>query len=420
MVDHPVASLVVRYSRQSSMSPSSEPESYSAHTASSETHNRARYALLRDHANVLRAQILLSIPLVFIAGAVLWFQSDRASVVVACCIVLVSVAISGLILRSITPETALDSLENRVAAIQVSGGIGWGALILIAMPTASTNQLFVALLVPIAMASNAMETSSSPRTFLGFQLPFATLATLAFWFRTESGSAQIVFAIVLCTVYFTVLARIRGQAAQEHAELALRNESLAAKLQVLNDDLAYRSTHDTLTSLPNRLAIERYLHEAIVDAEQKPVAALFIDLDGFKHINDTMGHDAGDDLLVIVARRFSQAVPEDSLLGRLGGDEMVVLWPGFGQVAEVHRVADALLESLNSVITVVGTPHTVGASIGVSITSPSCRTARDLLRFADIALYEAKGRGGNQWVGFTNHMLDTPNTTKGRLSIETA
>ncbi len=177
-----------------------------------------------------------------------------------------------------------------------------------------------------------------------------------------------------------------------------------------DEELAFMATHDSLTGLPNRTLILDRVEQMLVRARRNhtPVAALFIDLDNFKSINDTLGHDAGDELLRAVAARLDGIVRATDALGRLGGDEFVVIAEDLSLAAGPELVAERLLEALKQPFTLDGgdgaTTLMVTASVGIAAgVRPS---AGDLLRDADIAMYRAKWDGKNRYVVFEAVMQD--------------
>lgn len=368
----------------------------------------ARRTLVDDHVRLMRTSLPTAMAATLVASGILWFHSNRVAVASVTIFILVFAAISMAMLRRINDSATNESAESWLIVMQIMGGLSWGSLFLVAMPYSADAQLLAAMMIQIGMAANAMESVSSERTFYAFHIPFSALSLVAIGLRADQLPPIAIFAIAISTIYFAVLARARAHTALDHATLAVQNKSLTSELQALNQDLAHRSTHDTLTGLPNRLAIERSLDKAMTEADLRPVAILFVDLDGFKDINDTMGHNVGDDLLVTVARRYAKVVPDHALLGRLGGDEMIVILQNDGHLDAIHNIADRLIESLAAPIAIADTTKQIGASIGVAKTSATCRTARDLLRTADIALYQAKALGGNQWVDFTPEMTHKP------------
>jgi diguanylate cyclase (GGDEF)-like protein len=175
------------------------------------------------------------------------------------------------------------------------------------------------------------------------------------------------------------------------------------------DELAHLATHDALTGLPNRTLIRDRIEQMIIRARlsQDPVAALFVDLDNFKAINDTLGHRAGDELLCAVAARLGAVVRETDALGRLGGDEFVVIADGLSLAAGPELIAERLLEALAEPFKLgeaEDTAVTVKASVGIATGDRA--SADDLLRDADIAMYRAKWDGKNRYVVFETEMQD--------------
>jgi diguanylate cyclase (GGDEF)-like protein len=184
--------------------------------------------------------------------------------------------------------------------------------------------------------------------------------------------------------------------------------------------LAFMATHDTLTGLPNRTLILDRAEQALLRAERQktPVAALFVDIDNFKSVNDTLGHEAGDELLQHVTARLQGVVRATDALGRLGGDEFVVIAEGVSLQAGPELIAERLLEALGEPVHISvpqETQLTVTASIGVAVGARN--SPEELLRDADIAMYRAKKDGKNRFVVFES---DMQHAIQGRMSLEIA
>ncbi len=165
--------------------------------------------------------------------------------------------------------------------------------------------------------------------------------------------------------------------------------------KALEKRLEHRALHDPLTGLGNRaLFAERVTHALLRSTrERKQVAVLFLDLDGFKAVNDTLGHGAGDELLVAVAERLRSCTrPEDSV-ARLGGDEFALLLEGAEVLGDAVGVAQRILVALATPVTVRDRALLVGASIGVALAAEGGVGAKELLRNADLAMYRAKSDG---------------------------
>jgi len=184
------------------------------------------------------------------------------------------------------------------------------------------------------------------------------------------------------------------------------------------DELAFLATHDALTGLPNRTLILDRVEQMLVRArrEQSPIAALFIDLDNFKTINDTLGHTAGDELLRCVAARLSAAVRETDAVGRLGGDEFIVIAGELSLQSGPELIAERLLAALAQPFTLAEhseVPLRVSASIGIA--HGERPSAGELLRDADIAMYQAKWDGRQRHVMFESGMQSA---MQSRMELE--
>lgn len=177
------------------------------------------------------------------------------------------------------------------------------------------------------------------------------------------------------------------------------------------DEIRHLAFYDPLTRLPNRRLLLDRLRQAVIACARSDaaVALLFIDLDNFKTLNDTMGHDKGDLLLESVARRLMACVREQDTVARLGGDEFVIMVEGLsrhgGDAADHARVvAQKVLDGLNQAHDLNGLRYTCTASIGVSLFGPECDTVDELLKRADLAMYQAKAAGRNTLRFFDPHM----------------
>ncbi|HTD07174.1 diguanylate cyclase domain-containing protein [Undibacterium sp.] len=157
---------------------------------------------------------------------------------------------------------------------------------------------------------------------------------------------------------------------------------------------------DVLTGLPNRRLLKDRLDTAIKHASRNSLAVgvLYLDLDGFKQVNDSFGHDCGDKLLKIVADRLLSTSREEDTIARIGGDEFVIVLAKIRQASDVHRLASELVRAVSEPCIIDGHLIKVTASIGVSFYPHNAREADDLVNYADKALYEAKRCGKNQYL----------------------
>jgi diguanylate cyclase (GGDEF)-like protein len=158
---------------------------------------------------------------------------------------------------------------------------------------------------------------------------------------------------------------------------------------------AHAARHDVLTGLPNRAHFEEWLHHVLADGRRSSMtpALIYMDLDGFKPVNDGHGHRAGDHVLVEVAKRLRAALREGDLLARLGGDEFVAVMRHCGDMAEAGLLAQRLIDALSTPISFEGTPLRVGASAGVAKADAAHGSVDALLGAADAAMYRAKVSG---------------------------
>jgi diguanylate cyclase (GGDEF)-like protein len=188
--------------------------------------------------------------------------------------------------------------------------------------------------------------------------------------------------------------------------------------KILEDRLAYQAYHDALTGLPNRAMFVQRLDQAVqrLGRRQPQIALLFLDLDRFKLVNDTLGHEAGDQLLIAVAERLQSCVRPFDVVARLGGDEFTVLLDGVADDDEVVRVARRIIHAVTIPVTLLGSREVfVSTSIGIVRPADDRAVAADLLRDADTALYRAKERGRNQFAIFDASMGEA---TRERVALE--
>ncbi|MEJ2620101.1 MAG: EAL domain-containing protein, partial [Candidatus Thiodiazotropha sp.] len=174
------------------------------------------------------------------------------------------------------------------------------------------------------------------------------------------------------------------------------------------DNLQHLAHHDSLTNLPNRALFLMRLQQAISKAKRSnmQLAVLFVDLDRFKEINDSLGHAVGDMVLKEAARRFSESVREEDLLARLGGDEFTFISEGLAKPQHAAIIAQQIIQSLELPFEMNSHQFFLTASIGISVDPQDGRTADTLLRNADAAMYKAKDEGKNTFQYYTADMTE--------------
>ncbi len=208
------------------------------------------------------------------------------------------------------------------------------------------------------------------------------------WFRRKGGD-----------VYASWLAitTIKDQKEQPKNYVGIFTDITQRKL--IEENLQKMAHYDVLTGLPNRALFNDRLENAIAEAKRDStqLALLFIDLDGFKPINDKLGHDTGDLLLGAVADRLKQCIRASDTVARLGGDEFAAILRKVGDEADVATVAKKILHVIDSKFYIKGHTCSVGASIGIALYPKDATEAEDLLKKADMAMYNVKHSGKNNY-----------------------
>lgn len=195
--------------------------------------------------------------------------------------------------------------------------------------------------------------------------------------------------------------RRRSRETESYDQLPLQSlsqdtQEYIEKLVEQRSQAHYRQAHfDALTHLPNRAHFQHHLHETIIQSKNQSFALLFLDLDGFKAVNDTLSHQVGDELLQLVSARLQSAVREDDFISRLGGDEFCIL------VDETNRenlqiVCDRIISEVSRGYWIQNTQVSVSTSIGIALYPQDAKFANDLINYADQALYFAKHSGKKQ------------------------
>lgn len=197
------------------------------------------------------------------------------------------------------------------------------------------------------------------------------------------------------------------------------HRKVQAQLLEKQQHLDHLAHHDQLTGLPNRLYLAAHLPGAIEDAKRtgSMLAVLFLDLDRFKHINDSRGHETGDKLLKAVSQRIRATMRNEDVVVRMGGDEFIVVLKTVRSTDQVNDAASRITEAMSAPVIVDGRPLVTTASIGVSLYPRDGSDMGELLRHSDTAMYQAKDRGRNNFQLFSPIMA---RRLKERMAIETS
>ncbi|HEX8949087.1 MAG TPA: EAL domain-containing protein [Dissulfurispiraceae bacterium] len=216
---------------------------------------------------------------------------------------------------------------------------------------------------------------------------------------------------------------LEAKVRERTAELALTNEKLQKEFverKRIEEEVKHMAHHDSLTGLPNRRFFNDILNFRVAEMNRrrKKLAILFLDLDRFKEINDTLGHDAGDKLLVEIAGRLRASIRGSDTVARIGGDEFNIILSDIARVEDISSIAEKILDSCKEPIALAGHELRISTSIGISIYPDDSTGADELLKYADIAMYHAKENGRNRYKFFDpelNRMVVERIRLEGRL-----
>src|SRR5262245_3005915 len=252
------------------------------------------------------------------------------------------------------------------------------------------------------------------RTALLILLGYAVVINLLMWFKPATVNVYHEwFQWAGLALVLPLFAMIGGRISRLRERLRASNEELRTALGAVRQ----MATHDHLTGLPNRVLFNEELLRALARAERhsRPVSLFFMDLDRFKNINDTLGHQFGDRVLQETAKRLSACVREGDIIARLGGDEFVLLVEELGDPAALAEIARKLLAAVSDLGTIDGQELNVSLSIGICAYPSDGRDAKTLLAGADIAMYRAKDHGRN---GFCFYSAELQSHTPEKLALE--
>ncbi len=220
----------------------------------------------------------------------------------------------------------------------------------------------------------------------------------------------IIIVATIVTRHISGIVSLLSSIAEQYKNTALKltiaHDSLEQKvkektreLQQANEHLKHIAGHDSLTELPNRRLFSELLKQELKRAERNKytLAILYMDLDGFKHINDQYGHDTGDEVLINITKRLKSLLRKDDLIARLGGDEFTICYTNIKSIDDVKALCKLLIDNINQPINIHGKICHVGLSIGVSLYPEHGKNSQTLLKIADAAMYKIKNGDKNNF-----------------------
>jgi diguanylate cyclase (GGDEF)-like protein/PAS domain S-box-containing protein len=210
--------------------------------------------------------------------------------------------------------------------------------------------------------------------------------------------------VLSALLFFSPVGFRADELLRQLAEILSRTMSLYLQRKSAEKRLMHASLHDALTGLPNRVYLTHQLEEALKN--DRAPAVLYVDLDRYKLINDTLGHSVGDQVLIEVARRFREAIRPADVAGRIGGDEFILLLMDAHDRAEIERLARKVLAAIEKPFVLMNRAYFLSASIGVAVAPDDGRDAHLLIKCADSAMYRVKSEGRNDVRFFAGDLSD--------------
>ncbi|HET9728576.1 MAG TPA: EAL domain-containing protein [Acidimicrobiia bacterium] len=287
-------------------------------------------------------------------------------------------------------------------------GAAWGSLALMGMPDRVELRAVYLLFVCGTSATYVVGTAARRLYYYCSQLPMLVPVAVAFVASDNRFTHLLGFGVPVYFAVMTTLFLDVHRLVISEVQLRAQKEQATHRLQDANSALVQRALRDELTGLANRAAFIDRLEGAVERAWEdcSTVAVLYVDIDRFKVVNDSLGHGGGDELLIAIAQRLQRTMRSDDLVARLGGDEFTVLMERLHHKGEPFAIAQRVAGVFERPFDVAGRHITVTASIGVASNSSEAADAEALLSCADAAQYEAKQAGRNRIEVFDGGMRD--------------
>lgn len=287
-------------------------------------------------------------------------------------------------------------------------GLVWGMVGLLIIDAPPMTVILVVTAIQAMVMGGVVTLATFIPAFFAFSIP-ATFPLIFIFTIAETTQDKVI--AVYSVIFLLLMAAIAyrfNRSLRNAQRISFENEDLIQSLQAANEkillqnkELDHVAHHDVLTGLPNRMLLAQRMQEALERGHttRTRIAVLYIDLDGFKAINDTLGHDAGDAALFSVSQRLSMAIRGADILARVGGDEFVILLSDLDVLGEqvVEKVASKCLAVFEEPFAIQDQLCRLGASVGLAMSQNAADTPETLLTAADKAMYQAKLLGSGQY-----------------------
>ncbi len=375
---------------------------------------RVSEASLAQAAKLLLPSNLAILPVFLIIGVALRNQVSQPRLAYWCLIGVITELLAVLATWSYRRErlgggTGLKSLPLvRLSTFVV--GAAWGSSLFVPDPNNTSLVLLFAVFAYGASAFAMLLTIPRTDLYVAFEVPLFLTGALALAFTRDSRLFTVGLLALGYLLFATSIHRIANRGALEAIELQWQSEQLMSTLAEehqlllkannafaeLNSRLAHQATHDPLTGLFNRRGAIDALDKALTAAgDSSSVGLLYLDLDRFKHINDSLGHRGGDQFIAVIADRLARSIDPGATAGRIGGDEFIAVLPNCDIGASL-AIASRITSVLGQPIHAEGREVPSSVSIGVAVGPIHGVDASELLRYANAALHRAKGAGRNR------------------------
>ncbi len=290
-------------------------------------------------------------------------------------------------------------------------GAAWGSLSFLGLPNGQHDVLRAVYLLFLVGCSATYVVGAAARRSYFYITQFPMLGLVMARYVTAGDRVTVLLGCAV-PIYFGVMASLHQEVhavVVKELELRERNDETNARLVEANTRLTDLAMRDPLTGLANRAAFIEHLERAVAKArrDKSTIGVLYFDVDRFKVVNDSLGHAAGDELLIEIARRVNDLLRTNDVLARLGGDEFTIYLDGVGDIAQAVVVAQRVAEAFVEPFRLCGRSLTVTASIGVATNFHEDDGAEALLSHADVAQYRAKENGRNRVEVFDVELRDS-------------